>query len=183
MRRIIAFFMVVSLLGTGLAYRVEARGESREGASLKIGYVDIGRVIDGYPRAREAKEALREEQEARHKELSRKREEIDKLEEELKAQEALLKEEEKRKRARLIEEKRRRWEQLFWEYDLEFRSKVMEKQREVLEEIRQAIESFGKEKGYTLILDARQVFYGLKGLDVTEEIIKLLNTTGGSTAP
>ena len=177
MRAVIAFFVVVVLLGTGLVYQMEVRGKSREEFRLKIGYVDIGRVIDGHPKAREAEEALWKEQEAKQKELGQKREEIDKLEEELKAREALLKEEEKRKRVGLIEEKRREWEQLFREYDLELRSKVIEKQREVLEEIRGTIESFGKEKGYTLILDGRQVFYGLKELDITEEIVGLLNKT------
>ncbi|MCD5401114.1 OmpH family outer membrane protein, partial [candidate division NPL-UPA2 bacterium] len=80
-------------------------------------------------------------------------------------------------RVRLIEEKRRRWEQLFREYDLKMRSKVFEKQREVLAEVRQAVESFGKEKGYILILDSRQIIYGLEELDITEEIIKRLNKT------
>ena len=177
MRTVVAFFMVVSLLGLGLAERVEARGELLERVSLKVGYVDIGRVIDSYPKAKEAEEALLKKQEAKQKELDEKREEISKLEAELRDQEPLLKEEEKERRVRLIEEKRRRWEQLFREYDLKMRSKVFEKQREVLAEVRQAVESFGKEKGYILILDSRQIIYGLEELDITEEIIKRLNKT------
>jgi len=172
MRRIIAFFMVVSLLGVGLVHQAEAKGES-----LKIGYVDMGEVIARYPKAKEVEKALQKEQEAKQKEMEEKREEIDRLEKELKAQESVLKDEEKTKRTRIIEEKKREWGQLFQEYDLEIRNRVMEKQREVLEEVRQVVESFGKEKDYTLILDARQVFYGLKGLEITEEVIELLNKT------
>lgn len=174
MRRIIAFFVVVSLLGMGLVYRVQAKGKSSEGVSLKIGYVDIEKVIAGYPKAKEAGEALQKEQEARQKEMEEKRGEIRNLEEELKAQGSLLKEEEKEKRVKTIEGKKRAWEQMFRTYNLEMRNKLIEKQKEVFEEVRRVVESFGKEKGYSLILDARQVIYGLEGLDVTEEIIKRL---------
>ncbi len=173
MRRIIAFFVVVILLGLGLAYRVEAKKESLPGVSLKIGYVNRGKVIDKYPKAREVEDALRKEEEAKRKELMEKQEAIKKLEEELKAQGALLKEEEKQKKIRIIEEEKGKLGQLFRKYNAEMRSKVFEKQKEVLKEVDGMVESFGKEKGYTLILDAEQVIYGLEGLDVTGEIIKL----------
>ncbi len=171
MKAVVAFFMVVSLLGLGLAPRAEAREE----AHFKIGYVDLGRVIDHYPKAKEAEEALRKKQEAKQRELMEMQEEISKLEAELREQGPLLKEEERERRTRTIERRRKEWEQLFRAYDTEMRGRVFEKQREVLAQVRQVVESFAKEKGYTLILDARQVIYSLEGLDITEEIIKLLN--------
>ncbi|MCD5397503.1 OmpH family outer membrane protein [candidate division NPL-UPA2 bacterium] len=175
MKTVIAFFVVVSLLGLGLAVEVRARGESPEGVRLKIGYVDIARAIDGHPKVQEAEEFLRKEQEAKQKKLEEKREEIGKLEAELRAREALLKEEERERRVGIIEEKKRAWGQLFREYDLDIRSRVIEKRREMFAEIRQVVESFGKEKGYTLILDSRQIIFSLEGLDVTDEVIELLN--------
>ncbi len=178
MKTVIAFFVVFSLLGLGLAERVGAsRGEPREEISLKIGYVDLGRVIDQHPMVKEAEEALRKQQEVKQKELEVKREEISRLEAELRVREPLLEEGEKERRLRVIEEKKRGWEQLFREYDLEMRRKVFEKRREMFDEVRQVVKSFGREKGYTLILDARQVIYSLEGLDVTEEVIKRLNKT------
>ncbi len=175
MRRIIAFFMVVGLFGLGLTYRAEAGGKSPEGGSLKIGYVDIGRVIGGYPKAKEIENTLRKEREAKQKEVNAKRVEIRKLEAQLKAQGPLLKEPEKKAKMKVIAEKQKKWGQLIREYDAEMRNELIKKQKEVLGAIDQAVRSFGKENGYTLILDARQVVYGLKGLDITAGIIKLLN--------
>ena len=174
MRTVIAFFMMVSLLGVGWAYRVEAGEKSPGGEALKIGYVDMGKVIDMYPKARDVENALQKEQEAKQKEMDEARKKINKLEEELKAQESVLKEEEKKKKSRIIEEKKKKWGQVFREYDLEMRNKVVEKQKEVLDDIRQAVETFGRENGYTFILDARQVLYGKEGMEVTDGIVKLL---------
>jgi len=170
MRKAIALLAMVTLLSMGLVHRAEARGES-----LKIGYVDIGKVIGEYPKAKEVENTLRKEQEAKQKEMNEKRAEISKLEAELKTQGPLLKEQEKRAKSQVIAEKKKRWSQLFREYDAEMRNEVIKKQKEVLGDIDKAVESFGKEKGYTLILDARQVLYGLKTLDVTDEVIKSLS--------
>jgi len=178
MRKVIAFFMVVSLLGLGLTYRAEAAGKSPDASSLKIGSVDMGKVIGQYYKAKEVEETLQKKQEAKQKEIEGKREEINKLTEELKAQGSVLKAEEKKKKAKIIEEKKKMLGQLFRTYDSEMRSNVIQKQKEIIKDIQTAIKAFGKKNGYTLILDARQVLYSSKAnLDITGAVIKLLNKT------
>ncbi len=164
----IAVFSLIAI-SLGLVYRAEA------GDILKVGYVDIGAVIDRYAKTEELEKALEKEQQTKQKEIAKLAKVIEKLERELKTKAPGLKEKERKRRAEIIEGKKEGWRRLFREYDLEIKSKVYEQQRGLIKEIQEAVHSYGKEKGYTFILDSRQVIYGLKGLDVTKEIVKLLN--------
>lgn len=163
-------FLVLSL---GLSYRAEA------GESLKIGYVDVGAVIDRYAKTHELEKALEKDKQDKQKEIEGMAKEIDKLEEQLKTKAPGLKEEKKKRRAEIIKEKKDKQRRLFREYDLEIKSKVYAEQRELIKEIQKAVRSYGKGKGYTLILDGRTVLYGLESLDLTGEIVKILNTAEG----
>lgn len=167
--------MVSSLLVTGLACQAESKEEIQDESSVKIGYVNMGKVIDSYSKAKEAEKVLRKEQEEKRKELEEKSEEITKLVEELQAKETVLKETEKQKRIKVIEDKKKALGDLAQKYDSEIKKKIFSMQTEVMQGIDKTVEAFAKEKGYTLILEAQQILYIIDGSDVTKEIIKLLN--------
>ncbi len=157
--------LVVSL---GLSYGAEP------GDSLKVGYVDVNRVAKGYVKM----DGLRKSVEERRSELNARAKEIEKMEKALQDQESVLKQKEKEKRSRAIKQKVENIQIL----SQEFRKKTWEEEGKLSAQILETIKELGKEAGYSLILDRQAVLYGLPGQDLTEEIIKLLNTAEGSTA-
>ena len=157
-------------LSPGLVYQAEARGD------LKIGYVHLEGVAGRYAKTQKLKKALEKEAQAKQKEIDKMTKQIEKLERELKTKAPGLKEEERNRRAEIIKEKITEWRKLFREYDLEIKNKNYEQEMGLRKEIDEVVRSYGKEKSYTLILDGRTIIYGLKGLDLTDEIVKILNT-------
>ncbi len=151
--------LVVSL---GLSYGAEP------GDSLKVGYVDVNRVAKGYAKM----DGFRKSVEERRSELNARAKEIEKMEKALQDQESVLKQKEKEKRSRAIKQKVENIQIL----SQEFRKKTWEEEGKLSAQILETIKELGKERAYSVILDHRAVLYGLPGMDLTEEIIKLLNT-------
>lgn len=170
-KKVVVGVAVFSLLAVslGLCYRAEA------GENLKVGYVDVGAVLDRYAKRQELEKALEKEKQTKQKEIDEKLKEMEKLEKELEAKASLLKEEEKQQREKIIKEKRKEHLRLFQQSQLEIRDWALQQQREIFKEIQEAIRSYGQENNYTLILDGREVLYGLEELDLTDQIINLLN--------
>jgi len=71
-----------------------------------------------------------------------------------------------------IQEFSRKWAEV--NKKLDERRKELENAR--LKEIKDAIKKYGKEKGYTVILDSRVILFGETSADLTDEIIKVLNS-------
>lgn len=179
--------IVFSLLAVSLGLVYEAKAEE----NLKIGYIDISAVFNRYAKTQELEKNLEKEKQTKQKTIDKKLEEIKKLVKELKTKAPGLKEEERQRRSEVIEKKKKEHFQFAQQSELEIRNWIMEQQREIMKVILETVRSYGKENGYTLILDGTKgpmgeglssVLYGLKELDLTDQIINLLNTAEGTAS-
>ncbi len=147
--------------------------------SPKIGFVDLQKIITESNRGKEAFSKLQAEKEAKQKEINTKEAEIQKMQADLEKQGSVLSEAARRERAEAIQKKirdlRRTVEDI--ERDLNHRRRDLEGQ--LLKDVTTIIRSYGKEHGYTMIVETRAagVIYGSDQADLTAAILAAYNAS------
>ena len=144
--------------------------------TLKIGFVDIQKVLNDSGKGKEAKAKLEKEREAKQKEVRAKEEDIKKLEADFQKQGAVLSEAARRERQEAINRKIRDLRRLFEDFNRDLQKRETELLNEILREIRKLVVAYGKEQQYTLILEAQSgIIYASQGADLTDEVLAAYN--------
>lgn len=165
MRTLQTFFCVLAVSSAAFA------AESAPSPSARIGFVDVDRVFKEY-RATQSKESeLEKISNAKKLEREKRVSEIRGLRDEF----ALLNEENRARQRQTIEEKM----QGLATFDAQTKEALLE-QREsavgaLLQRIEGVVNSFAKERGYELVISSRAVLYGADAIDLTDEVISVLN--------
>ena len=163
--RFFLFFFCLSLVSP-----LFARAEGP--ASIqKIGLVDLGKVFREYEGTKASESELEKLSTAKQQEREKKVGEIRDMRDEL----ALLNDDTRDQKRQTIEEHLRQ----LAGFDQEARESLRGKRDEVLDkilaEIEKVVTAYAKEKGYELVLSDRAVLYGVDAMDITNEVIKILN--------
>ena len=152
---------------------------------VKIGYVDLGRIFDGYEKTKELEAQLTMENGADQEMLSERRQmiekEIDKIKEELKTQALILSESAKEEKQAEIES---RIEELN-EFSIYIGQRNQEREarytdgilNDLQTKLPSIIESIAEKEGYRFVFDRRSLFYVTpeKEFDLTDKVIARLN--------
>ena len=149
-----------------------------EGA-LKIGYVDLQRALNESESGRKAKEDFKVQVDKLQAQLKRQKDEIDSLKDQLEKKSVVMKEEE---RANLEDEYRRKlrdFERNYKDSQADLQKKDNELTGAIIKDLQEIIRDYGEREGYTLILEATSsaVLYGTKSADLTDDVMKLYNST------
>lgn len=159
-------FVLIGLLSLSFCQTLSAK-------DLKMGVVDIARVLEESPQAAKAREALQQEFTPREQRLVETQKKIQNLEEQLGRDSAIMSEGERTKLERNILSKKRDFKRNQEEFrdDLNFkRNEILEKlQRNLIDSIRK----FAKEEGFD-ILFAEGVIYADDSLNITEQMLQEL---------
>lgn len=157
--------LIVVLAGlfvfSGLAYS----------ADFKFGYADFEKIFNEYQKTKTEDARLKAELEKKKTELDAKREEINKLRDSAE----LLGEEAKKAKQKEIADKIKELRELQKQAEEGLVEQRNKKWLEIFGEIKAVAAKYGKEKGYTFIFDDKALVYKADGLDITDDIIKLLN--------
>lgn len=144
----------------------------RAAEQVKIGYLDLDRVVQAVARQTPEYEELSAEWEKRKAEIERRRNEIDQLLEELKANKVIWSETKSRDQQKIIQDK---------EDDLKVYSESAQRFRDVEEnkilrrlipEIAKTVTRVGEREGYSMIFEKRVLLYGSPNFNLTDDIIK-----------
>ena len=138
---------------------------------LRIGYVNLGKVFDGYQRTTESDQVLEQRGRQKQTELESRFNELKKLRQSLE----LLNEEARGSRAREVEEKSDEFQRLKTRSERELVRERNRLAREILDEIDQTVAEYAKANGFAVILDQRSLLYGEEVYDVTDGVLRLLN--------
>lgn len=157
----ISFLFLVSLLPQDLSAE----------SSKEVVYLNAAKVFDSYYKTKEADAELEKEAQKKNKEREKFVEEINKLKDEV----ALLSSEAREKKERDLSEKMRTLQDFDTETKTTLQRKRNDKIREIFSEIDEIIQNYGIEKGYDFILDDRALLYADESIDVTDEVIGILN--------
>lgn len=149
-----------------------------EGAP-KIGYVDLQRALNESEAGRKAKEDFKVQVDKLQAQLKRQKDDIDSLKDQLEKKSVVMKEEE---RANLEDEYRRKlrdFERNYKDSQADLQKKDNELTGAIIKDLQEVIRTYGEREGYTLILEATSsaVLYGTKSADLTDDVMKLYNST------
>ena len=143
-------------------------------SSLRIGLIDVQRVLARSAAGASAREQLEREKASMQKEMDGKRQELEKLRDELEKKGPLMTADARREKQDLFERKRRDAARLADDFQKELEKKEQTLLQRVLQDLSGVIERVGKERGYYLIIERRGgvVLHAAAEADLTDEIIR-----------
>jgi len=160
----------LKVLGLAMIFGVMATGLSLA-ADLKIAYVDLSKVFDGYQKTKEFDAVLQSEGQAFQKDRDAMVQKIRDAQSKL----DLMKDSEKAAMQEDIEKQK----DAVIAYDKEKREELSRKRddkvREILTEIQGIVSNLAKKEGYNYVLNDRVMIYGDPQSNITDEVLKTLN--------
>jgi outer membrane protein len=144
-------------------------------AELKIGFVNVPKVMEKAPQAAQAKKRLEKEFSPRDKQLVAQQKEIKKLEEKLARDASVMGENERSKVQREIISKKREATRAQQEFSEDFNLRRNEELKKLQKRIYEAILSLAKEENYDLLL-TEGVIHASDAINVTAEVHKKLTS-------
>jgi outer membrane protein len=142
-------------------------------AELKIGFVNVPRVLEKAPQAEDAKKRLEREFSPRDKQLVAQQKEIKSLEDKMSRDSAILGEAELRKLERDIVNKKREAQRAQAEFSEDFNMRRNEELGKLQRGILEAIKAIAKEENFDLLLTDGVVFAN-EQIDITDRVQKKL---------
>jgi outer membrane protein len=145
--------------------------------SFKIAYVDMQKALNLSLAGQEAKKVMTQEVEKMERSFSGKQKELDKLREDLEKRGTVMSEMVRTEKERDYQTKLRDLQRMQRDYQDDLRRKDRELTEVILKDLDGIVKKIGEERQYTVILEKNQpaVVYISNTLDMTDEVIKLLN--------
>ena len=150
---------------------VFAVGSARAENNLKIAYVNLAKVFDEYNKTKEYDAALEKKHDGYKKEFDDKLQKVRDAEAKL----PLLKDTEKAKLQSQIDKDKGDLATFEREKTMDLRKERDEKIRGLLGEIEKVINDFAQKENYSLVINDRVLVYTTKDMDITDQVIKILN--------
>ena len=149
--------------------------------AVKIGYIDVQRVLARSAAGVAAREQLEKERATIQRDMDGRRQELEKLRDEIEKKGALLTADARREKQEQFERKRRDAARAADDYQKELEKKEGQLLQKVLQDVGGVIEKVGKEKNYYMIVEKRNagVLYAATDADLTDEIIRAFDRDAG----
>ncbi len=157
----------------GIALLVLLASANLSAAELKIGFVNVAKLLEKAPQADKAKKDLEREFAPRDKKLVAEQKALKQMEEKLSKDAAVMSEDEKQKLDKEIINRKREAKRLQDEFREDFNLRRNEELTQLQKEIFEAIQSLAKENSFDLLL-TDGVVYASEGIDVTSKVEKKL---------
>lgn len=138
---------------------------------LKIAVVRLSKIFEEYEKTKSSESQLEGLNKSKQAERERLVSEIKGMRDEL----ILLNEEARQERQKGIEEKLKSLAGFDRETKETLRKKRDDAMKGILDEIEQTVTGYAKENGFTLVLNEQAVLYGVESIDVTDQVLSLLN--------
>jgi len=157
---------------TALALLATPATSARAAEQVKIGYLDLNRVLQAVAKQMPEYDEYAAELEKKSAEIERRRAEIGQIEEELKANRVIWSESKSGEQEKLIQDKvddLRVFSESAQRYLEAQEKKVL---RRVKPEIGKTIRKIGERDGYSMIFEKNILLYRSPNFDITDDIIK-----------
>lgn len=161
MRKILILSLLGIFLFTGIGF---AQGE-------KVGFVDLSRSFDEYSKTKDFDKELEAKGDVRQDQREKLVKEIRKMRDELE----LMNERAKETKEVDIEAKIKSLQEFDQEAKTELTKERDDMVRDILKEMNAVIREYGEQNGFSIILNDRVLLYGNSALDITDDIIGILN--------
>jgi len=154
-----------------LVFSMTVLCSAAQAQNLKIGYMDLSKVFDSYHKT----DAFDKELEAAHKKYEEQfTQKMDALNQ-ARGRLAVLKDEEKAQAEAEIQKMQQEIQEFAQAGRADLTRQRDEKVREILLEIEKVVSDFAKREKFDVILNDRVLIYGSDAMDVTDQVLGVLN--------
>jgi len=164
-------FAAAALLAAPAA-RAAEEAKPAAAPSFKIGYVNLAKLFDSYEKTRASDAALEQKGKQKEAELQGRLDELKRLRQGTE----LLNDDARDAKQRQIEEKADELQRLRNAAVRDLRRERDKIAKDLLDEIRAALEGYAKANGFSVILSSDALLYGQQAYDVTDEVLNILNS-------
>jgi outer membrane protein len=167
MKRSIVLVVLFLFAASGLAYAQE----------MKVGVVDLMRALNESDAGKKAKSDLETMIKAKQVTIDEKGKTIEKLKAEVEKQASVLSADAKKTKEEELEKMVRDYQRMVSDAQNEIKKKEGEYTGNILKEIRDIIETIGKNEGYTLIVENAEglILFSKQDMDLTNTVIAKYN--------
>jgi len=137
----------------------------------KLGYIDLSRSFDEYQKTKDFDKELESKGDMKQQAREKVVQEIRKMKEELE----LMNKTAREKKEADIEAKIKSLQDFDQEAKTDLTRERDNMVKDILKEMSDVIKEYGEKNGYSIIVNDRVLLYGDPGMDLTNEIIKILN--------
>ncbi|HTF92781.1 MAG TPA: OmpH family outer membrane protein [Verrucomicrobiae bacterium] len=163
------YWLVIATLALSVSF---ASAEER----MKIGYIDVQRVIAESQSGKRAKERFQVQVKKAEADVQKERQDIERLKSDLDKKGPLLKEEERRSMEADLQKRSVILQRTMNDYQQDLRQKESEIMSAILKEVEQIVNEVGKAEKFTLIFERSQIIYSDQGIDITSKVIETYNS-------
>ena len=143
---------------------------------VKIGVVDIQKVISESHGGKVAKERFRTHVKKVETDLIREKQEVERLKSDFDKKSPLMKDEDRRNLEKEIQKRERGYVLSARDSQEELRQKEGEMTGEIFKDIVKVVNEVGKGDKFSIIVERSQVPYSDEGIDITKKVIDLYNS-------
>ncbi len=163
------YWLVIATLALSVSF---ASAQER----MKIGYIDVQRVIAESQSGKRAKERFQAQVKKAEADVQKERQDLERLKSDLDKKGPLLKEEERRSMEADLQKRSVVLQRTMNDYQQDLRQKESEIMSDILKEVEQIVNEVGKAEKFTLIFERSQIIYSDQGIDITSKVIETYNS-------
>lgn len=143
---------------------------------IKIGYIDIQRVISESQAGKRARDRFQAQVKKAEGDIIKERQDIERLKADLDKKGPLLKDEERRNLESDLQKRSVNLQRNMADHQRELQAKNNEMMNDILKDLEKIVNEVGKAEKFTLILERAQILYSDQGIDITNRVIEVFNS-------
>ena len=152
---------------------------SRARADLKLAYVDIQRALNECDAGKKAKGEFRTRIENLENHLQKQQNDVQALKDELEKKGMLMKDDERRNLQDEYERKLRDFQRDYEDSKHELEQRDNEVTGAIVKDLARIIRAIGERDRFTLVMEKGSILWGTPTIDITDEVIRDYNKSGG----
>lgn len=144
---------------------------------VRIGVINLQRALNESNAGKKAKARFKEQIDRLQSDLEKKKNDVDALKDQLAKKALVMKDEERRNLEKEYQTKLREFERAYEDSQGELQFKDSELTRDLVKQLQEVIQDYGRRGGYTVILEQAGggLLYGAAHIDLTDAIIAEFN--------
>ena len=143
-------------------------------AADKFGYIDLSRAFSEYNKTKGYDKTLSDKEKAYTEERDKKVTDLKSFQDKL----SLLNDKEREAKKDDLAAKVKSFQDYDRQKQADLRKDQEEKMKEILADIQEAVKKYSEKEGYTFVFNDRVLVYQTKSLDITNQIVEILNKGG-----
>jgi len=162
------------VLGGCLAILLLALFAGSAQAADKFGYIDLSRTFSEYSKTKAYDKTLTDKEKVYTDERDKKVEELKAFQDKMN----LLNDKEREAKQGDLQAKAKALQEYDRKKQADLRKEQDDRMKEILKDIEEAVKKYSEKEGYTLVFNDRVLVYQTKSMDITSQVIDILNKGG-----